>query len=94
MHVWQAGVGPAISLRLGQVLEAGSPGRAADLLVVLLAPGRGARLAMLDVNSEDTRLQVALDVVEVRSFVLLTTTAALKNELFHLGRLRMQTSSR
>ena len=56
-----------ISLRLGQALAAGSPGRAADLLVALLAPGRDARLAMLDADDEQGRLKIALDIVNVRT---------------------------
>ncbi len=55
-----------MSLRLGQALEAGSPGRAADLLVALLAPGRDARLAMLDADDEEGRLRIALDIINVR----------------------------
>ena len=62
----QAGAGPAISLRLGQALEAGSPGRAADMLVALLAPGRDSRLAMLDAADEEARLKIAVDLINVR----------------------------
>ena len=62
----QAGAGPAMSLRLGQALEAGSPGHAADMLVALLASGRDTRLAMLDAEDEEARLKIALDVVNVR----------------------------
>ncbi len=71
----QAGAGPAISLRLGQALQAGSPGRAADLLAALLAPGRVARLAMLDAADEEGRLRIALDIVNVRVAIMMCCSA-------------------
>ena len=49
-------------------MEAGSPGRAADMLVTLLAPGRDARLAMLDADDDEARLKIAVDLVNVRTY--------------------------